>query len=209
MIIYGSYQIDPAQLPAKNVLAILTRGISHYLGNEVSAKVFGEVRRNAKAMLIETGVEKPSDEQIAAQVDGITDEAYAAIKSRLTDEAFARLMSGEVGAGSVRGPSVTPLEKAIMSEAKARVTARLKANGLKVPKGEETVTIRGVAKTFETLVSECIDREGTEEITIKGVKFESIERVAKRHIAEQEKRNKAAKALADANATDGGEAEGL
>jgi hypothetical protein len=208
MITYGKYSIDPATLPAKNILAMLQRGVSHFLGNEVSARVGTELKSKAREALKTQGVEKPSDYAIAALVDAVSDEDYAAVKARLTEEAFQRLMTGEVGA-AVRGPSVTPFDKAVQAEARARANARLKALGLKVPKGEETIKIGGKDKTFGDIVAGIIDRESEEDVVIKGVKWEAINKVAKRVVAESEKKAKAAKAMAESGEAPDGEDAGL
>lgn len=128
-ITYGNFEIDTDKVPAANIAAMIKRGIAHYLGNEVAAKVSAKSEDNA------------------------SDEQKAKLKAELQAEAFDKLMNGEVGS-SVRGPHVTPIESKIAQIAKKEVLDILRANGIKPPKGEESVKFAdSTEKTLAAMVA--------------------------------------------------------
>lgn len=181
-ITYGAHVIEVESLPAKSLEAMIRRGVSHYLGNEVASKVAAW-----------------ADKMAAPAPDGgdagviVTDDEKASKKAEIQADFLAKLLAGDVGS-AVRGPQVTPFDRAVASEARARVSARLKANGLKVPKGDETIKLGDGAFTMAQLVDRCVARELDEPFIINGVTFESIRKVADRVVRESEKKVKAAEA---------------
>lgn len=127
-ITYGETQVDFSKLPETSVRAMLSRGLTHFLGSEQASKVIAKFKA-------EDGTKS------GTEVD------WAAAKAEFVAAALVALHDGTVGV-STRGPTKDPLEAEIASIVKREVTATLKANGLKFPKDGETVTFgNGVTRT--------------------------------------------------------------
>lgn len=164
VITYGSVSIDVAKLPQASVMAMLRRGVSHFLGSEQASKV--------------TSFFDPDQENPPAD----TAEARAAKKAEFQADALEKLLAGTVG-NSVRGPTVDPLTTHMRRIAKAEVTNILKANGVKFPaKAEDTIELPDGSKLTGTqLIDRRLAKEG-----------ERITKEAKKAMDDQAK--KAAKA---------------
>lgn len=117
---YGAHVINVDALPHTSILALVRRGLSHYLGNEQASKLTAWKQR---------------DENKSA-----TDEQVAGHKASLVQAAIEALTAGTVGIRAPRQPSIDPVEREMERIALREVSAVLKANGLKMPKGEATVT---------------------------------------------------------------------
>lgn len=136
-ISYGTYTLDFSKFPAQSALAMLKRGVTHYLGNEQAAKVSN---RKAK-YLARTKVEAADDE-------------VAAWKEEFVQAAIAALADGTVGMAT-RGPSVDPVEAHMERIAKAEISNILKTSGTKFTgKGEDRKikAANGEEFTMDTLV---------------------------------------------------------
>lgn len=138
VITYGETKFDFNSLPGATLVAMLRRGVTHYLGSEQASKLQGRIER------ILAG---DTDESKAA-FDGLSDperraaiktwregnaEALAAMAAEIQAEARQAMVDGKVGV-SVRGPSVDPLTTVVNRLAKAEVVNVLKANKIAVPK---------------------------------------------------------------------------
>ncbi len=162
-ITYGTFEIDPAALPAKSLEAMIRRGITHFMGNEQAAKVSGFKAKT----LADTKVEA-------------TDEQIAAVKADFQQKAYAALMAGEVGMRAAGMPKVDPVEAAMDRIAKVAVTTLLKANGFKIPKGEETIQMGSDVLTMEEMIERWLAKEANADAAKKQAEKE-IKDKAKRH----------------------------
>lgn len=140
ILTYGSHSIDVAKLPEASVVALLKRGLTHYLGNEQTSKLVAARKREGA-------------------FDGTTEEAY---KADLVAKAVAALHEGTIGT-QVRGPSVDPVEAAMERIARAEINAVLKAKGAKfVGKGDDRKVTFANGESFT--MNDLIDRRlGNEE----------------------------------------------
>lgn len=161
-ITYGKFTIDPTTLPPKSLEALISRGLTHYLGNEQNSKVSTKAKKDAEA-----GNAWADDEKAKALADA-------------QEEAFAALVAGTIGT-RVGGPRLDPYEKALRDIAGEEVAELLRKNGSKVPKGKETLTYKGAEYTFAELVARRIGDERHTERLAKAAKARvtEIERRAK------------------------------
>lgn len=171
-IAYGDYTVDVAKLPQASVMALLRRGFSHFMGSEQASKVTGRFTPNDKGALPE----------------GVTDtpEARTAYKSEVQTAAFAALQAGTVGQHVSRGPKVDPITATKQAIARREVTETLKANGLKFPKGDETVDLGGTKLSGADLISRRLAKHG-DRIHKEAVKHVNDLERAKKKAAEQAK----------------------
>jgi len=186
MLTYGEITRDETKLPQTSVQALLSRGFSHYMGNEQASKVVAKIRTSIATSLStpdkEVNQVDVTREQVgkfretnAKDVEGWTQEVYAA--------ALAALDNGTVGV-STRGPTKDPIETEMRAYAKSLVVAKLKAGGLVVPKGEETITSGGKQYTIDDLIGRQIAKdEGT---IRKHAERKIAERAREKARAEQE-----------------------
>ena len=161
-----TYGTDPAtaivvrigDLPQSSLLALLKRGVSHYFGNEIAAKI-SEYRKgtrvkgpDGKLVLGDDG--KPTYENAPTDeaVDAFQETTYAAFRDAM--------YGGTMGEGrGFAAPKPPPVERHMAAFAKADVQAILTANKLAFTKdaeGKRVVTIGGVPTTMETLVQRQI-----------------------------------------------------
>lgn len=157
--------IDLTALPGKSISALLSRGLTHYFGSEQASRV----KAWKDKVLEETKVEPVEDEIVAFQKErfGI---------------ALSNLLEGTIGQRAI-GITIDPLEKVKAQIARQDVIDILKANSIKVPKGDEAVEFADkTTKTMADMVKTRLERDG-----------DAIEKRAKAVIKEREK----AKAKAD------------
>lgn len=115
---YGTHTIDTATLPEASVNALISRGFSHFMGNETASRVashFGDEIKTA------------------------SDEAKATAKAQFQAEALAKLIAGTVGVSSPRGPRGTSLDTVIRNLAEKEIKATLDTLKLKMPSGDKVV----------------------------------------------------------------------
>lgn len=157
MLTYGDITRDPATLPAASVTALLARGFSHYLGNEQAAKVVSRIRTELAGEGKASDVTKDQVQAFRLEHSAKVKEMEAAVAA----DALKALDEGTIGARTgTSGPRLAPLDKMISRVAREFVTTKLQANGLKVPKGEETLEIGGKAVTMAHLVERQIAANG-------------------------------------------------
>lgn len=183
---YGTLAIDTATFHPQSIDAMVRRGVAHYLGNEMASKV----------VTWEESENKARKESGAAPV---TDEEKAAKKAEYQSAGLTALSDGSVGASS-RGPRVDPLTAATQSIAKREVLDVLKANGLKPPKGDESIEFaNGTKKTMAEMVATRIAHaeHGPRINKEAAKKVADDERKAKKAKDEAAKRDKATPVNAD------------
>jgi hypothetical protein len=197
---FNGTTIDFASLPEPSLVAMIRRGLAHYLGNEQASKITGKIRT-----AISTELSTPDHE--VNQVD-VTKEQVAAFrlsnsiqveewKAEVEAAALAALAAGTVGQ-SVRGPSapkLDPLAAEIRRIAKEHVKAALKKAGIAFPTGEKTVSLGGKEYTAEELVSRAIARNPSD--VEAGRPVEDFTKLAKANIKARERLASKASDLAD------------
>jgi hypothetical protein len=156
---YAEITRDASTFPVPTIHALLSRGFSHVLGNEVSSKVVAQIRRLVKG----DSKVNPTTEQIkafraefAARVAQWEQEAeQAALKAM--DEGTL----GVRAIGSERAQRFSPLDRECRKIALAEVSAILTSNKLAMPKGEGKVAFpNGEAFTREELVARRLAKHG-------------------------------------------------
>lgn len=134
----NSHGVDFATLPESSRNALLSRGLTHYLGSEVAAKVTAWVNREENA--------------------GATVEQKAAKKAEFYEAAKEALLAGTVGMNA-RGPRLDPVEAEMARLAKQEVKAILAGAGMKLVKGEAKFA-DGTVKSLDAMVETRLEREG-------------------------------------------------
>ena len=183
VIEYGTQSFDFSTLPAKSVRAMLSRGVTHYLGSEQASKV-GPKSSWAEKFEKDNG-RKPTDDEVAAQ------------KALNLAKAAQALIDGTIGAA--RGPKADPIEAAMEAQAEREVWdvlagAKLcKAN--RKPKDEDSFEFENGDKfTFAELIERRLANP-THEARIRAAAVKKVE-------AERKARD-AARAKAEAAGSSG------
>lgn len=123
-VTYGTNTFDFNVLPESTKLAMLKRGVTHFLGNEQASKVTAWKKKTEEGS-DEVPGRSPSDDELAAK------------KAEFVESAIAAMEAGEVGTAS-RGPAQDPVDSEMERIAKREITGILKSNGAKFEgKGEE------------------------------------------------------------------------
>ncbi len=175
---YGETELDFNTLPAASLVAMLRRGVSHFLGSEQASKV--------------TGLFKPDAEGNVKATVADTEENRAKALAEFRASAIAALQAGTVGV-SVRGPSVDPISAIINRLAKAEIKVVLGNMKLKAPaKAEDTIELPDGSKvTMAQLIARRLDSTGPAGIDKKtGVAHaDRLKKEAEKIAAEQKKKN--------------------
>lgn len=161
--------LDLASLPAKSISALVSRGLSHYFGSEQASRV-----KNLKDAYLEEHKTEMAEDEITA------------LKAERFEIAMKALVDGTIGSRAV-GITIDPIEKIKTAIARSQVTDILKANGIKVPKGEEAVEFAdGNKKTMEEMIKtrlevngEAIDKEAAKVLKAKQSAKAAAEALAK------------------------------
>lgn len=178
----AGHTIDLSALPGKSINALLSRGLTHFLGSEQASKV--KARKDKH--LEDTKVEADED-------------TVAGWKAEFVTKAINALLEGTIGVRAAGQASVDPFEAMCEKIAKAEVLEILRANGIKIPKKDETVKFaNGAEKSIEDMIASRLEKNG-----------EAIEKAAKKELAEKAKKVAAAKAIADAATTKDADSLGL
>lgn len=142
-ITYGNHTIDTDKLPPASIDAMLSRGISHYLGNEQASRVSAFVEA----------------EKVKGNTVGDAEKATA--KADFVKAAVDKLLAGTVGQGSSRGPRGTTVDTVIRQLAEKEVRAVLKAAGITMPSGEKVVEFSdGTKLTKAQLIDRRVAKRG-------------------------------------------------
>lgn len=160
--------LDLASLPSKSILALISRGLTHYFGSEQASRV----KAWKDAVLEETKAE-PSEDEINVK------------KLERHDIAMKALVDGTIGVRAV-GITLDPLDKIKEQIARQQVADILRANGIKVPKKDEAVTFpNGESKAMEDMIKTRLEVNG-----------EAIEKEAKKALKARTDAKAAAEAAA-------------
>jgi hypothetical protein len=197
MLTYGEITRDESKLPAESVKALMSRGFAHYMGNEQASKIVARIRKELAEGKPEV-FEATRDMVQAYRTDH--EAQVAKWQEEVWKIALAALDEGTVGV-STRGPSKDPIESAMATIARREVVDVLKGNGLKAPKGEETVALGGHSFTMDQLIERRLEKHG-----------ERVRKEAERAVAEAKRKSdrlQAEAAKAKANGPVTAEALGL
>lgn len=141
---YGKHAIDFSTLPQPSVVAMLRRGLSHFLGSEQASKVTAYFDPDRKLAEGETRLDD-------------TPENRELVKADFQAKAVDALLAGTVGV-STRGPAVDPIETEINRIARREVHDILKKSGVKpAKKADDTVEIGGAKYTTDQLIARRLD----------------------------------------------------
>ena len=145
---YGNHALDTAKFHPTAIEAMVRRGVSHYLGNEMASKVVA-------------WAESENKERAKTGAAPVTDAEKDERKNSFQADAIAALEAGTVGQSN-RGPRVDPLVAQMQSIAKREVIDTLKANNIKPPKGDDVVTFGdGATRTMAQMIEKRLANHGT------------------------------------------------
>lgn len=137
---YGNITVDTDKLPAPSIAAMLSRGLSHFLGNEQASKVAAKFKDDTRA-----------DDDATLIAD------KAKYKAECQANAMTALTAGTVGESN-RGPRGSTIDTVIRGLAKDEVIGVLKTLKLTFPTGEKQITF-GEGENVQNLTgAELIDR---------------------------------------------------
>jgi hypothetical protein len=144
--------LDITSLPEASIAALISRGLSHFFGNEQASRVSAA----KDAFKKEHGVDMADDE-------------VNVVKAERFETAWKALADGTIGQRAV-GITIDPVEKVVDRLVRESVIATLKAAGIKVPtKKDQTVKFgNGVEKTMAQM---CETRKGLGKDPVSGTVF--------------------------------------
>lgn len=177
---YGTFEIDFDALPEASKLALVSRGVTHFLGNEQNSKGHSFATAQAKG---DSAVD-PSKDAVKAWKESHGDELVAKV-AELTATAYQALLDGTVGARSASGPRLTPIDTIVRQKAKVEVSAKLASIGAKFPKKDETITFGDGTRTGDQMIDNWL---------ANGDNLARLTKVATKEMADKEKAIAAAKA---------------
>lgn len=185
---YGDHSVDFDGLPEATRYAIAHEGFVHFLGNRVASRVAGWCESQAGDGATKEAVKAWKD----SHADAVNEQAAA-----FREATLKAMLDGTLGVRATSGPraATDPLGAEMRKIAKEQITMILAAHGLKFPIGKDesgapkTVSIRGVVRTGEQLISDRLDPDYPRN------NRDAIEAEAKRNLAAKAK---AAAKLAEA-----------
>lgn len=122
---YGNTVLPLADIPEVSKIALMARGLSHILGNEVASKVSGKVKKwEGENEALFADDPDSFDEASKENREAWAQEAY--------DEAVAKIMSGTLGLRAV-GPRGTAIETEMRDIAIDEIKAHLAKQNVKWP----------------------------------------------------------------------------
>jgi hypothetical protein len=159
MLTYNDITRDEGKLPEASRNALLARGFAHFLGNEQASKVTSRIRQ-----AIVEGTDANASDVTREQVEGFRTshpDRVSAIAQACLAEALKALDEGTIGTRtSSGGKPVDPVQAEVNRLAKDKIMVILKANGIKIPKGEGTITHNGKELAMADLVAAQIAKNG-------------------------------------------------
>lgn len=110
---YDTFEVDTESLPEASIVALLQRGLTHYLGNEQASKVTSFKKSHEDA----------TEDEIEAKAEEFRTSAYDA------------LLNGTIGTRA-GGPKLKGLERLIHLVAVEQITAFAASQKAKMPSGK-------------------------------------------------------------------------
>jgi hypothetical protein len=144
----GNWAIDTAKLPDESVKALLEKGVTHYLGNEQSAKWSLEDERRAK---------DGRDRSESAKREFI----LAAMRT-----AYEAMYNGTMSVRATRqvGPDELTIEvrRIAADELTEALSKSFDSEGkpIRLPEGKQTLTVNGVKYTRDALIDARLVKHG-------------------------------------------------
>lgn len=188
---YGSHKIDFATLPATSQIALVSRGLTHFLGNEQASKLQAWAIKESGADKIEDAAQAKSTVK-DWKSDEVNAEKVEAKMAELQTEAMAALMAGTVGV-RISGPRATPLDSKRRQLARVEVLGVLSGAGVKVPKKDEQIKLGENLFTLDELIARRlahaehgprITKEAEKAIAAEAKKLEGLKAGAETAIAD-------------------------
>lgn len=143
---YGNTVLALADIPEVSKIALMARGLSHILGNEVASKVSGKVKKweaENEALL-------EDDPEGFAEASRDNRESWA---EEAYNDAVNKIMSGTLGLRAV-GPRGTAIETEMRDIAIEEIKAHLAAQKIKWPsKADGIIPTKSGPKTRSDLVA--------------------------------------------------------
>ena len=159
---YGDYDVDFNAIPQVSQVKLITAGLAHVLGNEVSSAVNAFFRAQAVAQAeAKAGRTLTKDERKSIKATEPTDsEAYLAKATELRKAKVQALLDGTIGESRSVGPKLSPLEAEIAKRVRDEVLAILRneaimgsgaLKGRKIPDDETEFVVKGESVPFGEL----------------------------------------------------------
>jgi hypothetical protein len=183
---YGNFEIDFDALPEISRLALVSRGVTHFLGNEQNSKAHSWAAAQVKG---DSTVEPSRDE--VKEWKAANEAAMVAKIAELAGEAVKSLIEGTVGART-SGPRLTPIDTLIRQKAKVEVMAVLAGVGAKFPKKDETIAFGDGTRTGDQMIDNWLANADN---------LARLTKVAEKELKEKEKAIAAAKGSVPIGAT--------
>jgi hypothetical protein len=149
LITYGTREFDFSVLPAQSLRAMLSRGLTHFLGSEQASKTSPTSTWRTK--FEKDNKRAPTEDEIAAQ------------KTLNVAEAVKAIEAGTIG--TARGPKTDPIESGIETMAESEVwnilAGQKLCKGNKKPKDEDVFEfVDGSKSTFGEMVERRVVKHG-------------------------------------------------
>lgn len=181
---YGSRTFDTTKLPETSLLALMTKGLNHYFGNEAASRVSSAIRK-AIAESVEPHrktADVTTDEIKAFREANV--ELTADLAKKVETEFAIALLDGTVGAraggtATPRDPFEAECRRLATIVGKSLVASLQGADGkvLKWPRGEEKITFGDKVLDGEEIIS----------LILAGSKGEAIRKDAQKNLAATKK----------------------
>ena len=146
VVTWGAHSIDVATIPLQSLTVMVRRTLAHMLGNEVASKVLSRAEAAAK------------------EGAPMTDAQKEALTTEFRTDIIAAINEGKLAIRASAGPKADPIESRMAKIALKEITTILTTQGIKVPKGDDTITldVGGVPTQMsrDTLVDRRLAREG-------------------------------------------------
>lgn len=184
VLTYGdSIKVDFTTLPAVSQLALMQRGFTHVLGNEVASRVHSWSQGESQA--------NSEDRKTVADWKAANAEAVTAKTAEVQADFLKAITEGTLGSRT-GGPRLTPLETVMNRIARGEIETILRANGIKVPKKDDTVEMPDGKFTMAQLIQRRLDKPETgdaikkaaaKEIAAKSKQIDNVKADAKAALA--------------------------
>lgn len=185
VIEYSGIQIELAKLPEASVMALLRRGVTHYLGNEQASKISSKIEAELN---LDDSTDAASRKAFIKDFRVANADLVAKWTSEAIEAALAALRDGTVGQGHARGPRADTVEGTMTTLAKAEVLAVLRANNIKIPKKDQSIAFaNGTTRTMDEMIAKRLKDHG-----------DRLRKEADKKLAEDAKKAKKAREQADA-----------
>lgn len=145
---YGDNVLDVNDIPLNVQLALMARGFTHVLGNEVASKVTAKAKKSAEDK------EAPRT---------LTEDEKTALAVGFRNAAIESIMDGSFGTHTrASGPKVGKLERIMRAFAVERLAIALAKSKAKLPTKTATIKVSGEDLTRDQLIDRWLAKHGDE-----------------------------------------------